>query len=168
MVDELSLSNTAIGYLGAATALSGAISFFFWGHLIDRYKPLSLLKIIIIIASTIPLLYAISHSMLPIIFASIISGIVMNGWDLCWYNHVIHEVKREQTTVIFGIQYSLIGIRGLIAPFVGTMLYQQFGIRYAFIASASVIMTGAILMLFCRKKTFTPNVHVVIREECKV
>ncbi|MBU6390722.1 MAG: MFS transporter [Planctomycetes bacterium] len=163
MVDELSLSNTVVGYLGSATALSGSISFFFWGHLIDRYKPLNLLKVIIIIAALIPLLYAISHGILPIIFASIISGIVMNGWDLCWYNHVIQEVKREQTAGIFGIQYSLIGIRGLIAPFVGTMLYLHLGIRYAFIASASVIMMGAIFMLFCKKKAFAPKIQVAVR-----
>ena len=162
-VDELSLSNTVIGYLGSITALAGSISFFFWGHLIDRYKPLNLFKVITIIAVSIPFLYAISHSIFPIIFAVIINGVIMNGWDLCWYSHIIQEVKREHTADMFGIQFTLIGLRALIAPFVGTILYHNFGIRYAFITSACIIMTGAILMSFCRKKVYTKNIQIATR-----
>ncbi|MBI2472495.1 MAG: MFS transporter [Planctomycetes bacterium] len=160
MVDELSLSNTIIGYLGSITALAGSISFFFWGHLIDRHKPLNLLKVVMLIAVAIPFLYAISHNIYPIFIASVISGVIMNGWDLCWYNHIIREVKKEHTPGIFGIQYSLIGIRGLIAPFAGTILYQHFGIRITLIASACVVMTGGVLMQFCRKKVYTPKIQV--------
>ena len=160
LVDELSLSNTIIGYLGSITALSGSISFFFWGHLIDRFKPLNLLKVIMLIAVAIPFLYAISHHIYPIFFAAVISGVIMNGWDLCWYNHIIQEVKREHTPGIFGIQYSLIGIRGLTAPFIGTMLYQHIGIRLTLIISACVIMTGGALMLFCKKKAYAAKIQV--------
>ena len=160
LVDELSLSNTIIGYLGSITALSGSISFFFWGHLIDRFKPLNLLKVIMLIAVAIPFLYAISHHIYPIFIASVISGVIMNGWDLCWYNHIIQEVKREHTPGIFGIQYSLIGIRGLTAPFIGTMLYQHIGIRLTLIISACVVMTGGALMLFCKKKAYAAKIQV--------
>ena len=163
MVDELSLSNTIIGYLGSVTALSGSISFFFWGHLIDRYKPLNLLKVVMLIAVAIPFLYAISHNIYPIFIASVISGVIMNGWDLCWYNHIIQEVKREHTAGIFGIQYSLIGIRGLIAPFVGTILYQHTGIRLTLIISACVVMTGGVLMQFCWKKAYAAKSQVASR-----
>ena len=160
LVDELSLSNTIIGYLGSITALSGSISFFFWGHLIDRYKPLNLLKVVMLIAVAIPFLYAISHNIYPIFFASVISGVIMNGWDLCWYNHIIQEVKREHTSGIFGIQYSLIGIRGLTAPFIGTILYQHIGMRLTLIISACVVMTGGVLMQFCRKKAYAAKIQV--------
>ena len=150
-VDELSLSNTTIGYLGSLMALSGSISFFFWGHLIDRYKPLPLLKVIMPIAVTIPFSYAVSSGIYPVFFASFVSGVIMNGWDLCWYNHIIREVRREHTSGVFGIQYSLIGIRGLTAPFIGTFLYQHTGIRFTLMISAGVIMAGGVLMQFCRK-----------------
>src|SRR3990172_2620673 len=160
LVDELSLSNTTIGYLGSITALSGSISFFFWGHLIDRYKPLNLLKPIMLSAVAIPFLYAISSNIYPIIFASFISGVIMNGLDLYLYNHIIQEVKREHTAGIFGIQYSLIGIRGLIAPFVGTILYQRIGICLTLIISACVVMTGGVLMQFCRKKAYAAKIQV--------
>jgi hypothetical protein len=42
-------------------------------------------------------------------------------------------------------------MRGLIAPFIGTMLSQHVGIRNAFIISAGIIAMGAILMMFCSK-----------------
>ena len=163
LVHELSLSNTIIGYLGSITALSGSISFFFWGHLIDRYKPLNLLKVVMLIAVAIPFLYAISHNIYPIFFASVISGVIMNGWDLCWYNHIIQEVKREHTPGIFGIQYSLIGIRGLTAPFIGTILYHHIGMRLTLLTSACVIVMGAALMLFCKKKAYTPKFQIATR-----
>ena len=159
LVNELSLSNTIIGYLGSITALSGSISFFFWGHLIDRYKPLNLLKVVMLIAVSIPFLYAISRNIYPIFFASVISGVIMNGWDLCWYNHIIQEVKREHTPGIFGIQYSLIGIRGLTAPFIGTILYQHIGMRLTLIISACVVMTGGINAILQEKSLYSkiPN-----------
>lgn len=163
LVDELSLSNTIIGYLGSVTALSGSISFFFWGHLIDRFKPLNLLKVTMLIAVAIPFLYAISHNIHPVLFASVISGVIMNGWDLCWYNHIIQEVKREHTPGIFGIQYSLIGIRGLTAPFIGTILYQHIGMRLTLLISAFVIVTGAVLMLFCGRKAYAPKFQIATR-----
>lgn len=163
LVDELALSNTVIGYLGSITALAGSISFFFWGQLIDRYKPLNLFKVIATIAVVVPFLYAISHSIFPIIFAAIINGVILNGWDLCWYNHVIQDAKREHTADVFGIQFSLIGVRALIAPFVATAIYHHFGIRYAFITSACVILIGAIFMAFCRKKAFVRDIQVATK-----
>jgi MFS family permease len=151
LVDELSLSNTVIGYTGSIAALAGAVSFVFWGRFLDKHRPIQMVKFIMLLAAAIPMIYSLSYSMYPIIFVSALSGIIMNGWDLCWYNHIIQTVRREHIPGIFGIQYSLIGMRGLIAPFIGTMLSQHVGIRNAFIISAGIIAMGAILMMFCSK-----------------
>lgn len=162
LVDELALSNTVIGYLGSITALAGSISFFFWGRLIDRYKPLNLLKTLMILAAIIPFLYSIAHGIIPIVLAATFTGVIMNGWDLCWYNHIIQAVKREHTPGIFGIQYSLIGLRGLIAPFIGTFLYHHTGIRFALVISACVVFSGAVAMIFCREKAISPKIQTAV------
>jgi MFS family permease len=65
---------------------------------------------------------------LPLLFAArIVLGVAMGGGMIAW-NLGHHDLApRELAGVYMGMHATLTGVRGLLAPFLGTWLYQGFG-----------------------------------------
>ncbi|HNW91452.1 MAG TPA: MFS transporter [bacterium] len=144
-VRELGLSNFAIGMLIALTGLCNALSFSFWGRMIDRHGPLVVLKRILLLVPLVPLGYACAFSIGPVIAASVVAGLTLLAWDLAWQNYLFVSVGRQLQGVI-GLQYTLLGIRGLVFPILGVWLAGHFGMRPVLLVAALLIAIGALAL----------------------
>ena len=126
------------------------ISYIFGGKYIDKKGPLKSLTICFLLSSFIPLLYSTSFNLSFIILASIIFGLNVGSSELSRINYIIKISKTKNVQTYWGIDFTLMGIRGLIAPFIGVGLMNLLGIRTAFFIAFAVVFTSFILIKLFR------------------
>ena len=86
-----------------------------------------------------------------------VDGLAQSGGAIAWYIGHLHFAEDEKAELYMGIHVSLTGFRGLLAPFVGTLLYTISGwsaFAVAFVISA-VGMT--IFARLAREERSTPR-----------
>jgi hypothetical protein len=67
----------------------------------------------------------------------------MGGWDLAWFKYVsTRAVSIEEVEIDTGFYHTLMGIRGVIAPFVAIWLMNLTGLRVSFLISFLIILAG--------------------------
>ena len=95
-----------------------------------------------------PFVYAFAQDVPTLLIASVLVGIAAPGIDLTWLNAVMQFTDREGVPRYASLHIFLVGIRGLLAPFVGVWLLQLLDsdLRQCFFASAVVIWAGTLLM----------------------
>jgi hypothetical protein len=57
----------------------------------------------------------------------VIEGLAQSGGAIAWNIGHLHFAEDDKAELYMGVHVSLTGLRGLIAPFVGTLLYQLIG-----------------------------------------
>ncbi|HVP12440.1 MAG TPA: MFS transporter [Phycisphaerae bacterium] len=73
------------------------------------------------------------------IVGRVVDGLAQSGGAIAWYIGHLHFAEDEKAELYMGIHVSLTGLRGLLAPFVGTLLYAFSGwsaFAVAFVISA--------------------------------
>jgi MFS family permease len=121
-VDRLQLSYTAIGYLGLAQSLFWLVGNIFWGRLVDRYGGLWVLRANVAIAILVPLSYAWAFNAWTLLPAFVAHGIISAGIDLALISSGIELADPESVAEYSALQSTIIGLRGMVAPFVGVAL----------------------------------------------
>jgi len=145
LVDVLHVSNTLMGKLASISSFFWMLSYFFWGRYIDEKGEIKSFIIAFLLASLIPLFYAISFNLWFIVLASVISGFNI-GSELVRINYIAKIAKHEDVQTYQAIDFSLMGIRGITAPFLGVALMNLFGIRVALLISFVVSLVAFVLM----------------------
>ncbi|MCK4244522.1 MAG: hypothetical protein KAX20_02740, partial [Candidatus Omnitrophica bacterium] len=87
------------------------------------------------------LLY-IFKSLGPLFLAAALGGIALSAWDLGSYNYIVGIARREEVQNFMGLHYTLMGIRGIIAPFVGVKLMGKIGLENTFLVSFVLAIIG--------------------------
>jgi hypothetical protein len=57
----------------------------------------------------------------------IFEGLALSGGAIAWNIGHLHFADDDKAELYMGIHVSLTGLRGLIAPFLGTLVYEYFG-----------------------------------------
>jgi MFS transporter, DHA1 family, inner membrane transport protein len=121
-VDRLQLSYTAIGYLGLAQSLFWLIGNVFWGRLVDRHGGLWVLRANVAIAVIVPLTYSWAFDAWTLLPAFVAQGIISAGVDLGLISSGIELADPQSVAEYSALQATIIGLRGMVAPFVGVAL----------------------------------------------
>jgi len=146
LVDILNASNTMVGKLSSISSFFWIISYLFWGRYVDKNGSTKTLSISFLLASFIPLLYSTSFNLWFIVLASMVAGFNVGSNELARINYITRISKDEDVQTYWGIDFTLMGIRGITAPFVGVGLMNLLGIKMAFLISFMVVITASILM----------------------
>ncbi|MBA7637243.1 hypothetical protein ES703_44881 [subsurface metagenome] len=146
------------GKLVALTSLFWLISALFWSERIDRKDPLKTLSILFLFASFTPFLYFLATNIWFVVSAAVCVGIVSGGLWLAWVNYITKIASPKDVQVYWGIQFSLMGIRGAIAPFIGIGLMHLWGIKNVFLISSIMAFLGFLLMAYF----FNKNKQIVV------
>jgi len=145
LVDVFHASNTFIGKLGSLSSFFWIISYIFWGRFVDRRGEINSFTFSFMLSSLIPLLYSVSFNIWFIVLASIISGFNI-GTEVIRINYITKITKPENVQTYQGIDFSLMGLRGITAPFIGVKLMNLIGIRETLFVSFSIIFVAFFLM----------------------
>jgi MFS family permease len=146
-VDELKISTASIALLANLSQVVAAVAYFYWGRYVDRHNPVRAVILNIALNAFIPLCYYYAVNLWYLVPAFILSGITMAGIDLSYFNSVLGFAGERNATRYQALQSFLLGIRGSIAPFVGSALMRLFRangweIRAIFLIGLAFILVG--------------------------
>ncbi len=159
VVDVLHLSKATLGQVGALFSLCWVISYLFGGEYIDKRGPLRTRYLTILLLSFVPFFYFLANrfpdwGMGLIFVAAAFAGLASGGGELSRFNYIARLATRDKIQSYWGIDFTLMGIRGIIAPFVGIGLKNVLGIEGAFLVAFLLIFTGFVLMaLFAKRQS---------------
>ncbi len=140
-VDRLQLSYTQIGLLGLAQSLAWLLAFLYWGRAVDRKGGLAVLRTNLAIGAIIPFSYLFATEGWMLLPAFIAQGIISAGVDLGLVNTCIQLAEPDSVVDYAAVQSTVVGLRGMIAPFIGVALI-QLGV-----APGAVFALGGLLVL---------------------
>ena len=128
-------------------------SYFFWGRFVDRRSPQLAVTLNILINLLIPISYILPGTLLPasawyLLPAFFFSGIVNAGIDIAYFSALLTFAGDRDVSRYQALQSFLLGVRGSIAPFIGSLMvgalrHHHLNLRWAFAASMVFILAGA-------------------------
>ena len=155
LVDYLGISNTSMGKLVSLSSVFLISSYLFWGHYIDKKGPCRSMALSSFLASFIPLCYFFASTIWYIVPASIISGFTMGAGELARVNFITNRTKSKDIHTYQGIDFTLMGLRGVIAPFLGVLLMYWIGMKSVFIISFCLIAISSLMMFLADRYYFS-------------
>ena len=148
LVDELQLSYGEVGWLNMIGSIFWTASYVVWGRMLDRRGGLWIVQINFILTIFVSLAFWAAQDMRLAALAFLFNGIVLAGIDLGWMNAIMQFARREDIGHYAALHAFLVGVRGIIAPFLGTalMAIPFLGLRGVFLLSALIILLGWLLV----------------------
>ena len=148
LVDRLHLTYSDVSWLGFAQSISWVLGLLVWGRMVDSRGGPWAMRLCFALSIIVPLCYLFAGSGWALLPAYIVSGLTSGGVDLAFTNAVIDLAEPGQTYEYAALQRTVIGVRGLIGPFLGVWLF-NLGVPVAvvFILAALCYVSAAVLML---------------------
>lgn len=151
-VDQLGLSYSEIGWLGLVQSVFFLAGYPLWGRLIDRRGGVWVTRLVFLIAAVIPTSYMLATSGWMLVPAFAALGLVNAGLDIGALNTVMQLTTPERLGQYAALQTTVLGLRGLAAPFIGVWLAQTLALPFAVVFGLGLvlILAGAALLLWVR------------------
>ncbi|MDO8588053.1 MAG: MFS transporter [Armatimonadota bacterium] len=147
-------------------------SYLYWGHYIDRKDPVRCTSLAILVNAGIPLVFFLSpwlHLLMPgsalyvaVLPAAILAGVYAAGLELAYFNAVLGFAPQGQEVTYQTVQAGIQGLRGIVGPLLGGILYdvftrQHYDVRYLFLISVAMILFGWSLLVYHGRKDVLEN-----------
>ncbi len=147
-VDYLNLSYTEVGLLGLAQSLAWLTGYLVIGRLVDRLGGVRSLQLVFVVNAIVMLPYVWATQGWMLLPSYVASGLVTAGVDVAVISTVIQLSEPGRVTVYAAANSTLVGVRGLIAPFLGPILLSA-GVPSAaiFALSAALTLVGAAVLI---------------------
>jgi MFS family permease len=123
-VDELGMNYAQAGLVQGTVPLLGAmLGYFLFVKLSHRVSPFVLLVATVLLASARFINTALATDAYQLIPGSFLNGVGNAGWDLLPLFTLMLFVGHEKIGLYFGFFSTLVGLRGLIGPLLGSWMY---------------------------------------------
>ncbi len=155
-VDRLGLSYSQLGFLGLAQSLFWLLGYIFWGRVVDRRGGVYVLRWNCALAILAPLSYLWASNAWMLVPAFITQGIINAGWDMGLINAGIQLSDPERVTEYSAVQGTVVGIRGMIVPYVSVGLL-NLGLPISAIFTASIALMVTAWVMFGRINVDMPE-----------
>jgi len=153
MIDKLKLSLLFIGFLTSVYSVTIVLAYYLWGKIIDKKGSVYSLQISFLLNAGVIFLYIIGQKW-ALILSAVFNGFAMSGWDLSWFKYVCDRTdSSEKVQIDSGFYYNLMGIRGVIAPFVGIWIMALSSIKITFAISTVIIIIGFFMAKLLKEST---------------
>jgi predicted MFS family arabinose efflux permease len=149
MVDVLHIDYAQASFV-LGTVLYGAsvAGYYIWARALKRTNSFTLLAVIVFVFAARYAAMALARTGSQLIPMSILSGLANAGWDLVPLFCILDLADAGSFTLAFGLHTTLFGIRGMIGPTLGTLLYSAgVPLNVIFLGIAAVIAMGGVMML---------------------
>jgi MFS transporter len=133
-VNELHITKGELAVMANLMQVIAVLSYFYWGRYVDRRSPQRAVVLNVLLNSLVPIVYILTAfieganawTLLP---AFVVSGIVLAGIDMSYFSALLTFAGPENVSRYQALQSFLLGIRGSIAPFIGTGLARLLAMR---------------------------------------
>jgi MFS family permease len=152
LVDELGAGYGAAGFvLGTVPLIAAILGYFICTKLSNRTDPFLLLLATVLLASTRFLGFAVAVVPAHLIPGAFLNGMANAGWDLIPFFTILLFADQSRLGVYYGFHATLVGLRGLLGPALGTWLFEVAGVRIVpiyWMAFGLELAGAALLLLF--------------------
>ena len=149
-VDRAHIPNIVAGIFGIVFAVAWLAGFFFWGRFIDKHPLRSLLKLLFLVSSALPLVYLFTHNLWFLGAAQGVAGFIFAALELIGYVVITRMAAPKETPRYMAVHTVLGGIRGATAPFLGPLIMGKFGTEAAF-GVVIIFMISALIFVNAKK-----------------
>ncbi len=118
-LNELSLSQSNIGSIAIVITLFWFLSSPLWGVLVDRFHPVGVVMAAGGLYCFLPLLYLGNPGLAGVLVGAALTGLALAAYEVGWSNNLL-GLAGKQTGKFIGLYLSLVGLRGLLAPPLGS------------------------------------------------
>jgi len=160
-VDILGVDTRWAGVYGVVGSLTSMLGYLFWGAAIDRRDPSKVVQYNTLATCLIPLIYCVSSEAWMLVPTAVLGGAIGAGIELSYFAAVLHFSPPERTTHYQAVFSTLIGLRGIVAPFVGAALIQSglMSMKWLFLTSAVVMILGYLVQVVGARRYPKPMHH---------
>lgn len=155
-VQVLHMSNFEISLTRVVYFLFLLAAYFFGGRLIDRFSPRQALVWSIGAYALAPLAFVLLKNHFGMLASNAVYGVADALWDIGILTYVLRAAPGNEATV-FSLHQLLYGIRGSLAPIVGTSLLGS--LSMGTLLAAASISCGIAFVLFVRKGNASLSLH---------
>lgn len=150
--DSLHITYWQLAVLTNIQSILWMVSYLYWGRYVDVKSPLKATVINVSAAILVPLGYCISFNWWMLIPAHIVAGITNAGIEMAYFNSVMQFSDEGRISHYQALFACILGIRGVLAPFVGAWLIssfvaQELDIRYIFLIGVAILLVGTMMQI---------------------
>lgn len=141
--------NASDGWIGAFSMVGGAttaLAYPFWGQAATKYGTRPILLAAALGGTLYPVLTALSPSVEPILFVSLVGGVVGAGFNLGLFNRMLELASDEHRPSFLAAYSALINVAVFVAPIIGTSLIDRIGIVSALFLGGALRLLGFLAM----------------------
>lgn len=148
IVNRLNLSYTELALLSTIQSIVWLCGYVVWGQLMDRFTGVVTLRALYLLMAIIPLSYIWASAGWMLLPSFICQGLGSAGIDLAFQSATIELAPEERAYEYAALQRSVIGMRGLIGPFIGVALGQLGlpAVGIFAIGSALYVLAGVLML----------------------
>jgi hypothetical protein len=129
LVDELGMDYASAGLIqGTVPFVAGILSYLFFSRAIARVDPFALLLLSVALMAVRYLGIALSTQAVQLIPWMFIASLGTAGWDMLPLFTIARFSGPRHTALYMGVHTFLVGVRGLLGPLLGTLLYEVAGL----------------------------------------
>ena len=123
-VDELKIGWQDSGFvLGTVVSLVSVAGYLAWPRLLKRFNPFALLALVTALMAIRFGVIAAATRPLHLVPASVLAGLTSGGWELACLFCIVRLADSDHFPIAMGLHTTLVGVRGLFGPGLGTWLY---------------------------------------------
>ncbi|MBI3910095.1 MAG: MFS transporter [Armatimonadetes bacterium] len=159
-VDRLHMRTNDLSLLANLSQVVAVFAYFYWGRYVDRRSPQRAVTLNILVNALVPIFYILAIGVgqaWVLIPAFLVSGAIMAGIDLSYFNALLSFSQEHNVARYQALQSFLLGVRGTVAPFIGSMLVSYLDAhsldrRYAFVVALVFILTGCWMQMMATRR----------------
>jgi MFS family permease len=149
LVDRFQASYADVGLLQLAGAVSGLLTYLGLGHFLDRRSSIvnAITPLGLGLVGLVPFVYAFAPNLWVLGLGFVMLGVGNSAVDLAWQLALIAHVPDEHRLRYQAAQTSITGLRGVAAPFAGSLIL-ALGVGVGGVLALSGVMgvVGAVML----------------------
>jgi MFS family permease len=148
-VDELHVDyQWAALVLGTVVSVFSVGAYYLWAKALKRGRSLVVFTVLVMFFAARFAVIAAAGDRVHLLPAGVIGGITNAGWDLVPLFCILELADPSNFSLYFGVHTTLLGVRGIIGPAIGTLLYTAgMPTAHVFWLVAALTAFGGLLMI---------------------
>jgi MFS family permease len=149
-VKELGAGNFWISLLALLNTGGSLVGYGFWVKQIEKRGNLFVVWVSALPLVAVPLVYALSHSLIVIAVLTVFIGVTLSGLIVALFNSLLEATPELNRTSYIAYYNTAVTVTSIVAPLWGVLVFEWWGFRTAFLIcfAQRIIGTLALFLLW--------------------
>jgi hypothetical protein len=163
LVDRFQAGYAEVGVLQLVGAGSGLLAYLYLGQHLDRRGGFGATPLGMLMVAMVPIAYLVSPSVIVLVVAFVLQSVGTSLIDLGWNMAMIKRVPDEHRLRYQAAHTSITGVRGAVAPFIGSLLIALgLSVGATLVIGAVIALLGTLVMAQALEIRIWPLARAVV------